>query len=163
VTIVAKPLGSACRKSIGLVAGLSVPANPPTPKNRNLPFHGVGSRSSNLAEPSGAPKPVVFTVPSTSQNSGLALLAGTSTGATIVTLGTAKPASAAGLQLGNAAPAGAAPMSRPASTRPAACNGLFARMTIPPGIHPVRELSSKLRRRATVEVADQGRYGRRSS
>src|SRR5262249_23015820 len=128
--------GSACRKSSGLVAGLSVPANPPTPKNRNLPFHGLGILSSNLAEPSGAPKPVVRTVPSTSQNSGLAPPAGTSTAAAIVTSATPNPASAAGLQLGRTAFAGAAPMSRPASTRPAAGNVLFARMSDPPQIHP---------------------------
>src|SRR5215472_17511479 len=100
---------------MGLVAGPSDPASPPTPKNRNLPFHGLGSVSSNWAEPSGAPKPDVPTVPSTWQNSGLAPLAGTSTAETIVTLATPSPVSAAGLHLGSAAFAGAAPIMKPAS------------------------------------------------
>src|SRR5712692_10302852 len=109
---------------------MSDPASPPTPKNRNLPFHGLGSRSSNCAEPSGAPKPVVFTVPSTSQSFGLAPLAGMSTAETIVTLATLSPASAAGLQLVSAAFAGAAPVRRPASNNPAARNLPFESMTI---------------------------------
>src|SRR5216684_7218569 len=116
--------------STGLAAGLSDPASPPTPKNRNLPFHELGSTSSNWAEPSGPPKPVVLTVPSTWQSSGLAPRAGTSTAETIVTLATPSPASAGGLHLGSAALAGAAPVRRPANSSPAAHNLRFESMMI---------------------------------
>src|SRR5215470_2250902 len=98
----------------------------------NLPFHGLGSVSPNCAEPSGAPKPEVLTVPSTWQNSGLAPLAGTSTAETIVTLAPPSPASAARLQLGSAALAGAAPISRPANDSPAAKNLRCESMMFPP-------------------------------
>src|SRR5262245_46004788 len=143
-----------------LADGLSEPANPPTPKNRNFPFQGLGICNWNVADPSGAPKPVVFTVPSTLQNSGLPAPAGTSTAATMVTLGTAKPAIVAALQLGSTAAAGDALIVRPASTRPATCEVQFARMIVPPRMHPARELSSKFRRRAMVETTRRWRKAR---
>src|SRR5258708_6408025 len=110
VAIVAEPLHGGSKTSTGLAAGPSDPESPPTPKNRNLPFHGLGSCSSNCAEPSGAPKPVVFTVPNTWQRFGLAALG---LAETMVTLATPSPASAAVLQL--VAFAGAGPVKRPAN------------------------------------------------
>src|SRR5262249_60841741 len=109
-----------------------VRAAPRGPKNRNLPSRGRGGRGSNGAEPSGAPKPDVITVPNTWQNSGLAPLAGMSTAETIVTFAPPSPASAAGLHLGSAALPGAAPISRLANDSPAADNLWFESMMFPP-------------------------------
>src|SRR6266851_5516597 len=99
--------------STGLAAGPSEPAKPPTPKNRNLPFQVAGSLISNRADPSGAPKPVVLSIPSTSQNSGFDGDADTSATDVMVTLETLSAVSAPTLQFGSAASAGAVISPKP--------------------------------------------------
>src|SRR6185437_5762847 len=126
VITVAYPLGSACASStplsdakalIGTPGKPLKPAKPPMPLPKSLWFQLAGSCTSKCARPSGAPKPLVVSVPETSQNSGLAPAAGTSTAAVTTTPGTPSAVSAATEQPVSAAEAGAA-ASTPAASAP---------------------------------------------
>src|SRR5262249_47882653 len=94
-------------------------------KNKNLPFQFAGSLISKPAEPFGAPKPVVFRLPMTSQNSGFEPAAGTSVADVIVILGIWRPESAATSHLDNAAAAGGAVIA-PTATNAAVVASNFA-------------------------------------
>src|SRR6202043_2851949 len=91
------------------------PAKPPMPLAKILWFQFAGSWTSKCARPSGAPKPVVVSVPDTSQNSGFPPPAGTSTTAVTTTPDTPCPLSATTEQPVIAAEAGPATIAPAAS------------------------------------------------
>src|SRR5215475_5703058 len=84
--------------STGLAAMVRVPANPPCPKTKSLWFQLAGRLSAKVAEPGGAKKPSVRTVPTTRQNAGLAPAAGIGVAETTVTFETWRAATASTVQ-----------------------------------------------------------------
>src|SRR5437667_7349133 len=93
-----------------------LPANPPTPKKRNLPFQFAGNLAGKPAEPLGTPLPMVVTDPRTSQNSGFKPDGATSVADVTVMLGTLRARSATTVQFGIAAEAGVAARMPPSTT-----------------------------------------------